>query len=232
MHDVSTREEEFYKRLQEIMDAHISNPDFNVDALCRVLQMSQPTLYRKIKAVTGENPTSFIRSYRLTRAAKWLAARDANISEVAKKVGFVDMSYFARCFKEQFHCLPSDIRSTDTVPAKDRQRPGKKSKSEIDREFMKELNVVIEKNFSDLEFNVERFASELYMNRSALYRKILAIYGETPTEFIRSYRLRRAAQLLECNFGNVTEVAFEVGFISSSYFAECFKKMFKRLPSD
>ncbi|MCP5048298.1 MAG: response regulator, partial [bacterium] len=98
--------------------------------------------------------------------------------------------------------------------------PAKISESEIDREFMKELNAVIEKNLSDPEFNVDRLAKKLYMNRITLYRKIHAITGETPTEFIRSHRLKRGAQLLERNFGSVLEVAFEVGFSNSSYFAK------------
>jgi DNA-binding response OmpR family regulator len=110
--------------------------------------------------------------------------------------------------------------------------PGKISESEIDREFMKELEAEMEANFSDPEFNVDGLAKKLYMSRLTLYRKILAISGETPTEFIRSHRLRRGAQLLDRSFGSVTEVAFEVGFSSSSYFARCFKEVFHRSPSD
>jgi len=110
--------------------------------------------------------------------------------------------------------------------------PGKISESEIDREFMKELDGVMGKHFSDPEFNVDRLAKKLYMSRLTLYRKMLAITGETPTAFIRSYRLRRGVQLLESNFGSVLEVAFEVGFSSSSYFAKCFKEVFHQSPSD
>jgi len=69
------------------------------------------------------------------------------------------------------------------------------------------------------------------MSRTTLYRKILALTGEPPREFIRSYRLKRGAQLLKANFGNVTEVAFEVGFSSTTYFSKCFKEKFHLLPS-
>ncbi|MHC4397679.1 MAG: helix-turn-helix domain-containing protein, partial [Planctomycetota bacterium] len=72
----------------------------------------------------------------------------------------------------------------------------------------------------------------LYMSRTTVYRKILALSGETPTDFIRSYRLMRAAQLLKTNFGSVTEVAFEVGFSSRTYFTRCFKEKFHQLPSE
>jgi AraC-like DNA-binding protein len=72
---------------------------------------------------------------------------------------------------------------------------------------------------------------KLYMSGATLYRKIQALSGETPTEYIRSYRLKQAAQLLKSGFGSVTEVAFEVGFTSRAYFTKCFKERFHQLPS-
>ena len=70
------------------------------------------------------------------------------------------------------------------------------------------------------------------MNRVTLYRKINALTGESPSEFIRSYRLKRGAELLKTGPGTVLEVAFEVGFSSSSYFIKCFKEKFHQLPSE
>ena len=90
---------------------------------------------------------------------------------------------------------------------------------------------VIEKNLSDPDFNVEQLGKKLYMSRATLYRKIHALTGESPNDFIQTYRLKRGAELLENNFGSVLEVAFEVGFSSASYFTKCFKKKFNQLPS-
>jgi len=112
------------------------------------------------------------------------------------------------------------------------QQPVKMSISQMDREFIKELQDMIEKNLSDPDFNVERLGKKLYMSRATLYRKINALSGESPIEFLQSYRLKRGAELLENNFGSVLEVAFEVGFSSASYFTKCFKKKFNQLPSD
>jgi len=112
------------------------------------------------------------------------------------------------------------------------QQPVKMSISEIDREFIKELQDMIEKNLSDPDFNVEQLGKKLYMSRATVYRKIHALSGESPNEFLQSYRLKRGAELLGNNFGSVLEVAFEVGFSSASYFTKCFKKKFNRLPSD
>ena len=112
------------------------------------------------------------------------------------------------------------------------RQPGEISVSSLDKEFLKEIQSLIEKNLSNPEFRVEQMAKKLYMSQSSLYRKVEALTGQTPKLFIRSYRLKRAAQLLRDNFGNVTEVAFEVGFASTPYFTKCFKETFHRLPSD
>jgi AraC-like DNA-binding protein len=70
------------------------------------------------------------------------------------------------------------------------------------------------------------------MSRTQLYRKLKAITGLSANEFIRSIRLKRAAQLLEQGRYSVAEVTYEVGFSDLSYFRECFKKMFGVNPSE
>jgi signal transduction histidine kinase/ligand-binding sensor domain-containing protein/DNA-binding response OmpR family regulator len=110
-------------------------------------------------------------------------------------------------------------------------QPVKTSVSKIDQEFLHDLHKVINENLAEEEFNVEQLCKKLYMSRTTLYRKVLAISGLTPTEYIRSYRLKRGAELLKQNFGTVLEVSVEVGFSNSSYFAKCFKEKFHQLPS-
>jgi len=110
-------------------------------------------------------------------------------------------------------------------------KPVQKSVSQIDKEFVKDLQETINQNIADPEFNVEELCKRLYMGRTTLYRKILALTGEPPTEFIRSYRLKKGAELLKRGKGSVLEVAFEVGFSSANYFSKCFKKKFHQLPS-
>ncbi len=70
--------------------------------------MSRGTLYRKIKALTNQTAVEFIRSVRLKRAAQLLAQNKFHISEVAYMVGFMDVDYFRRCFKEQFGYTPKE----------------------------------------------------------------------------------------------------------------------------
>ncbi len=111
-------------------------------------------------------------------------------------------------------------------------QPAEISVSTIDEKFIENLQAVIDNNISDPDFNVENLKKKLSMSQPTLYRKILALSGKSPTEFIKSYRLKRAAQLLESGFGSVTEVAFEVGFASRTYFTKCFKEKFHQLPSE
>jgi signal transduction histidine kinase/DNA-binding response OmpR family regulator len=103
--------------------------------------------------------------------------------------------------------------------------------SSIDQRFLKQLHKIIEKELSDPDLNVEALSEKMDISRVTLNKKILALSGETATDFIRSYRLKRAKQLLEADFGTVTDVAFEVGFSSSAYFTRCFREKFHRLPS-
>lgn len=109
-------------------------------------------------------------------------------------------------------------------------QPTEMQVSSMDREFIMELKSVIEKNLSDMNFGVDELANAMYMSRATLNRKIKALTGQSTNRFIQSYRLKRAAVLLKSKFGNVTEVALEVGFSSSNYFTQCFKDKFHQLP--
>jgi signal transduction histidine kinase/DNA-binding response OmpR family regulator len=104
--------------------------------------------------------------------------------------------------------------------------------SSIDQSFLKHLHEIIETNLEYSDLNVESLSEKMDISRVTLNRKIHSLTGETANEFIRSYRLKRAVQLLEANFGNITAVALEVGFSSSAYFTKCFKSQFKKLPSE
>ena len=69
------------------------------------------------------------------------------------------------------------------------------------------------------------------MSRQQLRRKLLSIVGESPSDLTRRIRLTKAAKLIEHNFGNISEIAFEVGFTNPAYFAQCFNKQFGMAPS-
>ena len=100
-----------------------------------------------------------------------------------------------------------------------------------DDKFVLSALAVVEKNISNPDFSVEEMSRELFLSRVALYKKLFALTGNTPLEFIRSIRLKRARQLLEKNEMTVAEVAYEVGFNNPKIFSRYFKNEYNILPS-
>jgi signal transduction histidine kinase/ligand-binding sensor domain-containing protein/DNA-binding response OmpR family regulator len=101
----------------------------------------------------------------------------------------------------------------------------------LDENLIRKAIECVENNISDADFSVEDLSRELGMSRVHLYKKLLALTGKSPLEFIRSIRLQRAAQLLEKSQLSVAEVAYQVGFNNPKYFARYFKEAFNMLPS-
>jgi len=110
--------------------------------------------------------------------------------------------------------------------------PGEINVKSADERFLKRALEIIEKNMGDCDFDVNNFYPEMNMSRMQLFRKLKALVNQTPSELIRNMRLKRAAQLMKQNFGNIAEVTYEVGFNNLSYFAKCFKEKFGILPSE
>ena len=98
--------------------------------------------------------------------------------------------------------------------------------------FLKRLQEVVEERMSDSKFGVEEMAREIGMSRVQLYRKLTALTSQSAVEYLRSYRLERAADLLRRGAGNIAEIAFQVGFDNPSYFTKTFREHFGKLPSD
>jgi YesN/AraC family two-component response regulator len=105
---VSSAEEKFLKRVMQIVEEKMGDSEFSVDELSQEVGLSRVHLHRKLKALTGESASDFIRMMRLKRAAQLLEARAGNIAEIAYQVGFNTLSYFSKCFKEQFGVLPNE----------------------------------------------------------------------------------------------------------------------------
>jgi transcriptional regulator GlxA family with amidase domain len=101
-----------------------------------------------------------------------------------------------------------------------------------DEAFLEKIMSHIETNISEPDLNVEDLAERVFMNRTTLYRKIKSLTGQTAVEFIRTIRLKRAAQLLKSNAYNVNEVAYMTGFTDLGYFRRCFKEQFKETPTE
>ncbi len=96
----------FIDKFREIVQANISDSDFNIDSLCQELAISRAQLYRKVKALTGQAPLDLIREARLQRAKRLLETTDKSVSEIAYDTGFSSPSYFTKCYREFFGTTP------------------------------------------------------------------------------------------------------------------------------
>lgn len=102
----------------------------------------------------------------------------------------------------------------------------------LDQKFIENAIRCVEQNVSSPDFSVEHLGRELGISRAYLYKKIVALTGKSPLEFMRTIRLQHAAQLLEKSQLTVAEVAYQVGFNNPKYFTKYFKEEFNMLPSN
>lgn len=101
-----------------------------------------------------------------------------------------------------------------------------------DKQFMKQLHAIIQKNLSDSEFGVENIGKQIGLSRVQLYRKVKAMTGSSVVDLLRKARLAKAKRLLESRSMSVSEVAYDVGFSAPSYFTKCFKDEYGMLPGE
>ncbi len=110
--------------------------------------------------------------------------------------------------------------------------PGNIQITSLDEQFLTKAVSIVDKNMADADFTVEALSKEMGMSRTLLYKKILALTGKPPLEFIRLLRMKRAALLLQKSQLNVSEITFRVGFKDPKYFRKQFLKEFGVLPSE
>jgi AraC-like DNA-binding protein len=110
---LSSPDEKFLIKVKNLMEANISNAEFNVDYFIKEIGMSRPVIYRKIKALTNMSVIELINSYRLDKAAAILRHSEFNIAETAVQVGFSDPKYFSKAFRKKFGISPSQYIKQD-----------------------------------------------------------------------------------------------------------------------
>jgi DNA-binding response OmpR family regulator len=101
-----------------------------------------------------------------------------------------------------------------------------------DERFLNRVLSIMEAQLANADFDVEVFSREIGLSRTHLHRKLTALTGQAPNEFIRTFRLKRAARLLEQQHGNVSEIAYSVGFSTLNYFTKCFKDFYGVTPTE
>lgn len=105
---VESAEEKLVRNALRLVEENILNNNFSVEELSRELNMSRVALYKKLLAITGQSPVSFIRSIRLKKAVNLIEDTDLSLSEIAYRVGFNNPKYFTKSFKQEFGITPSE----------------------------------------------------------------------------------------------------------------------------
>jgi YesN/AraC family two-component response regulator len=101
-----------------------------------------------------------------------------------------------------------------------------------EKQFLEKAEKIIDKNLTNSQFGVPDLGKGIGLSRMQLYRKLKSIRGLNANEFIREYRIKKAAQLMGTTELNVSEILFEVGFSNRSYFTKCFKKLLGVTPRE
>ena len=147
----------------------------------------------------------------------WLLA--VMLVVVSGLLGYVGFLHRQRKrFLEAMKKEPEPLQQSETTPA-------------LADEWLQQAISHVEKHMDDEHYSIEQLSSDLCMSRMTFYRKIQAATGQTPTEFMRTIRLRRAAELLREGGRTITEISYATGFSSISYFSRCFRTMYGVSPT-
>lgn len=105
----STKDKEFIDRLLTIIEEQLSNTDLDVEYICMQIGMSRTSLHQKIKSITTQSISEFVRSVRLRKAVQIMTEEDVLLTEVIYRVGIQTQSYFTKAFKKEFGKTPSQF---------------------------------------------------------------------------------------------------------------------------
>jgi signal transduction histidine kinase/AraC-like DNA-binding protein len=207
------------KSIEYIPDLIISDiimPGIDGIELCRNIKSDEKTSHIPIILLTAKSSIDNKLEGLETGADDYLT-KPFNISELQIRVSNLieQRRKLRERFRKEILLEPKEIAVTSA-----------------EEKFLYRISNIIEKHISDYKFSVDTFANEAGMSRMQLHRKLNAVTGQSAGDFIRNFRLKRAAKLLQGKYGNIAEVAYDVGFNNPSYFSDCFKKMFGSLPSE
>lgn len=104
------KDRKFSEKLNEILNEHISDPEFSINDFAGMMGLGRTVFYKKVRGVTGYSPLEYVRVMRMKKAAEMLLTEDLTIAEIAYAVGINDPFYFSKCFKTQFEVSPSAYR--------------------------------------------------------------------------------------------------------------------------
>lgn len=195
-------------------------PEMNGYELCKRVKSDMAFSHIPVILLTALSDDKQ-RMYGIASGADEFVQKPFNIEEVKLRI--------VRLLEERArlrNAITQDLQS----PADFNLKPEKAES--IDEVFMRKFMALIDESYPDSSFSIEKASEILGLSRVHLYRKVKELTGVTPTDFLRNYRLKRAAALLRQKDRNVNEVAYATGFSSPPYFSKCFKAVYNITPTE
>lgn len=190
-------------------------------------QMDGISLLQKLKADKRTNHIPVILLTALTNEEQQIAGLETGANDYITKPFNSDVLYARiRNLLQLNHTLKNTYSRQIRVlsPEPEAESSGEK--------LMNKIVNYLEENLTSSQLSVESLSKEVGMSRSSLYSRLLELTGQTPVEYIRSYRLEKAAALMTKSDMTIAEIAYLVGFSAPNYFAKSFKSKFNMLPSE
>ncbi|WP_418696817.1 hybrid sensor histidine kinase/response regulator transcription factor [Bacteroides sp.] len=199
----------------DIIISDIVMPVLEGDELCRILKSSVDTSHIPIILLTALSERENI-IFGLEAGANDYIIKPFDLSVLKARIRNI---------------LQSRQHLRETVLSMDPRPEETDYTSQLDKEFLDKVMIVVDEELSNSEFAINDFCRKLGMSRTSVYNKIKTLTGQGPNDFIRIVRLNKAKELLASQRYSISEVANMVGFADPKYFSTCFKKQFGISPS-
>ncbi|PKQ64285.1 hypothetical protein BZG02_05560 [Labilibaculum filiforme] len=200
----------------DIIISDVMMPEMDGFEMCNLIKQDQEICHIPIVILTAKSADED-KLIGLTEGAVAYISKPFNIDVLVAQIkSILEARRLVRhVFNQKIEIEPKEITFTS-----------------IDEKLVERLLKVVEENISNPEFTVVQLGREVGISQSILNKKLKALLGQTANVFIRTIRLKRAAQLLKLDRLSVTDVVYEVGFNDMKYFRECFRKQFGTTPSE
>lgn len=196
-------------------------PEMNGFELCRRIKSDIALCHIPVVVLTALSDDSQ-RMYALEGGADSFIQKPFNIEVV--KLRIIKLLEERNRLREIFLKKYQSATDISFLPAEKEEN--------LDDQFMRKFVALIEENYADSAFSIEKGSEKLGLSRVHLYRKVKELSGVTPTDFLRDYRLKKASVLLKQKSGTISEIAYATGFSSPAYFSKCFKAVYNITPSE
>ena len=204
-----------YKVIPDLIISDVMMPKMNGLELCSLIKQDERTSHIPVVLLTARSSHIFkIEGYEFGADDYVTKPFDMTLLERRLSNLLKSRKLLQEKFRKQIRFLPSEIASNDG-----------------DETFLKGILDAIDRNLTDADFTIETLAREMGMSHSVLYRKIRALSGQNISDFVRSYKLNRAKELLTKSSMSINQIGDAVGFSDAKYFSTCFRKEFGVPPS-